>query len=91
MRALDVSAMPMTRSSLKDGEQSCATLLRACSANAQACVTLELTPCRLAQSKALSFVQAKHQFVVQKLGPQSTFHMEVERIYQRAIIRQRGL
>ena len=41
-----------------------------CSANAQACVFLYFMPCCLAQSKALSSVQTKHQFIVQKEGPE---------------------
>ena len=35
---------------------------------------MDLPPCRPAQSKALSFVQAKRQLVVQKEAPKSTFH-----------------
>ena len=55
-----------------------------CSANAQACVSLDFMPCRPAQLKAVSSVQTKHRFVVQKEGPRSTFHMGVERCQQRA-------
>jgi len=50
-----------------------------CSANAHACVSLGFMPCRPAQLKALSSVQTKHQFVVQKEGPKGTSHMGVER------------
>ena len=63
----------MTRSLQRDSEESYVTQLCACSANAQAGVSLDLTPCRLAQSKALT--PPKHQFVLQKEGPKSTFHM----------------
>jgi len=53
-----------------------------CSVNAQACVSLDFMPCRPAQLKALSSVQTKHQFIVQKEGPGGTSHMGVERVYQ---------
>ncbi len=61
----------------EDLEYAARTL--SCSANAQACVSLDFMPCRLAQLKALSSMQTKHRFVVQKEGPRSTFHMGVER------------
>ena len=56
----------MTRSFQRDGEESCVIRLCAYSADAQACVSLSFTPCRLAQSKALSSVQTRHQFLVRK-------------------------
>ena len=57
----------------------CEARTLSCSANAQACVSLDFMPCRPAQLKALSSVQTKHQFVVQKEGPRSIFHMGMER------------
>ena len=47
----------------------CEARTLSCSANAQACVSLDFMPCRPAQLKALSSVQTKHQFVVPERRP----------------------
>ena len=86
-RALHVSAMPMTRSFQRDGEEPCVIRLCAYSADAQACVSLKFKPCCLAPSKALSSVQTRHRFVVQKEAEKSAFRMGVERFHQRALSR----